>query len=384
MIKKIFIIAGEASGDLIGARLIKSLKEITKQPLEFHGIGGQRMIKEGIKSLFPMSEISLLGFIEIIPQIFKVQKLIRLTVNSIKELQPDLVITIDSPGFCIRVAKAVKKLNIKIVHYVAPTVWAYKPGRAKKFARIYDHLLCILPFEPPYFINEGLKSSFVGHPIVEDFHLGDGKLFRSKYGIDEANLILCLMPGSRLSEIRRLLPIFLATADILSRHFTNLHLLIPTLPHLKDEVILHLQNCDIPHTIIANLEEKADLYSAVNIALVKSGTNSFELALNNIPMVVAYKVNPISAFLLRRMLKISKFNLINLIQDKDIIPELMQEKCNAKELSNALIELMQNVAAKEYQIKESKLAMEKIGLASSTKPSDKAAKIILRILNNEL
>ncbi len=378
---KIFIIAGEASGDLYGAKLMNSLRDIYKGKINFYGIGGNRMNSEGLSSIFPMSEISIMGFLEIIPHIPNVLNRINQTVSEILKLRPDVVITIDSPGFNCRVVKKLQDSNIKLVHYVAPTVWAYKPKRAQKFAKLFDHLLLLLPFEPPYFDAVGLANTFVGHPIVETTIGNVNKAeFRKKHQIDNSDILLCLMPGSRSTELTKLLNIFLETALILKAKHKNLKIIIPTLPPLAKQIKYAADYLDLDTIVVDNEDEKYAAYQASDIALVKSGTASLEVALSGCPMIIAYKINHISYLILKRMIKIKYANLINLILDKELIPELLQEKCFPKNLAESLEKLINSKDLRSKQIAESTAVFKQLGKDESSTPSEKASKKILKII----
>ena len=322
---KIYLIAGEASGDNIGAKLMKALRA-QRTDIEFYGIGGEKMLEQKMNLLFPSQELSVMGFLEIIPYIPKFLKLIKQTIEDIIKIKPDMVITIDSPGFSFRVAKAIKnKFAGKLIHYIAPTVWAYKPGRAKKIASIYDHLLVILPFEPKYFVKEGLATSYVGHPAIEDLEKKDNKLFREKYKIPKDDLLLCLAPGSRKQEIQTLLPIFLEAVYYLSKKITQkITIVIPSKSYLKSIITSYISASNL-NVILIDDSEKQDIFSASDLALSKSGTITTELAFYKMPMVIAHRVNQISYWLLRKMIKVKYATIVNILADKELIPELLQE-----------------------------------------------------------
>ncbi|MBU6475282.1 MAG: lipid-A-disaccharide synthase, partial [Alphaproteobacteria bacterium] len=236
---RIFLIAGEASGDFLGASLMRALRAKCPEGVEFAGIGGNLMREAGLESLFPMEELSVMGLAEVLPRLFKILRRIKQTATAIAQSKPDAVVTIDSPDFCFRVVKKVKAKDAATpcIHYVAPSVWAWRPGRAKKVARFLDHILTLLPFEPPYFEAHDLAATFVGHPIVEKLSSrGDGDRFRKKYDIDAAQKILCLLPGSRMSELSRLLERFTKATDIVLRDRPDLLVVVPTLPHLKARI----------------------------------------------------------------------------------------------------------------------------------------------------
>ncbi|AIL65942.1 Lipid-A-disaccharide synthase [Rickettsiales bacterium Ac37b] len=379
---KVFLIAGEASGDNLGAKLMQALNYYSTVPIEFYGIGGNNMEKAGLNSFFPMQELSLIGFFEILPNIRRIIKRINETVQYIKYIKPDIVITIDSPGFCTNVVQKLQKEDIKFVHYVAPSVWAYKPSRAVKFAKLYNHLLALLPFEPPYFEKVGLPCSFVGHPIIEDFDKPENHshIFKTKYNIHIKDKLLCIMPGSRISELSRLLPIFCKTAKILINSQTVSKIIIITLPHLINKVQNIVNSANLNTIIVANEEEKkAALYSS-NIALVKSGTSTLEVAMSKLPMIVAYKVNPLSALLLKILIKIPYVTLINILANKQIIPEFLQNKCTPKILSNALQTLLHDSQMRQTQINASSEAINSLKPNNTLLPSHKAALVILKIL----
>lgn len=374
---KIYLIAGEASGDNIASKLMNAIKNQNKN-VEFYGIGGEKMQESGMNLLFPSQELSVMGFLEILPHIPKFIKRIKQTVKDIIKLQPDVVITIDSPGFSFRVAKKVKNhIKGKLIHYVAPTVWAYKPDRAKKIAKIYDHLLVILPFEPKYFIKEGLDTSFVGHPAIENLKHTGRELFRKNHQISDNNLLVCLAPGSRPQEIKNLLPIFLKAVDYLQEKIDKkITVAIPTKPYLKSIIQTYTQNS--PNILLISEKDKESLFSSSDLALTKSGTITTELAFYQMPMVIAHKVNSLSYWLLKRMIKIKYATIINLLADKELIPELLQEKCNSISIGEALYHTTQptNTNLWKQKIKEQ---LAKLQVNNKT-PSELAAKKILELL----
>jgi lipid-A-disaccharide synthase len=379
---KIYIIAGEASGDIYGARLMEALRRLSPEPVEFYGVGGDKMAATGLSSLFPMAEISIMGFLEIIPHIPNVLKRIRQTVEDIKTIRPDVVITIDSPGFCCRVAKQLRKENIssKLIHYVAPTVWAYKPKRAEKFARLFDHLLVILPFEPPYFEAVGLPCTYIGHPITENvIETGKAMAFWHKHNISPNDTLICMMPGSRAMEVVRMLPIFLKATQLLTCA-PNLKLVIPTIPAVKG-LVQKFTGLSGIHVIILDEEaEKYEAYAASTAAIVKSGTGSLEVAMADCPMVIAYKVSKISYHLIKFMIKIKYANLINIILNKELIPEFIQNNCQPYLIAQSLDGLLRNEDLRQQQISESKAVLHNLGYGQSTTPSYKAAKAVLALI----
>lgn len=375
--KKFFIIAGEASGDFLGAQLMRAIKQ-RDADARFAGLGGAQMQAQGLSSLFPMQEISLMGLLEIIPHIPRVLRRIRETVDAIEAFKPDAVITIDSPGFTKRVVKMLGKGKFPLVHYVAPTVWAWRPGRARKMARLFDHLLVLLPFEPPYFTAHGLDTVFVGHPIVEiDVDKISPADFCAKYNIDTEKPILCLLPGSRMGEVKRLLPVFLdAARQIHAKRDAEITLL--TLPHLFDHVSKAVAASGLPVKIITSAEERFALFQSANAALAASGSVSLELARCRLPMVMAYKVNPLTEWLLRLLVKTKYFTLTNILLKRKAIPEFLQQDATADKLAGAVDEILSSQLPRAEQLSAymQSLTMLKPDAES---PSGKAAEAVLKL-----
>lgn len=371
---KIYIIAGEASGDNIGAKLMQELRK-QHEEVEFYGIGGEKMQAAGMNLLFPAHEIALMGFLEIIPHLARLWLRLRQTIAQIIKVQPDIVITIDSPGFCFRVAKAVKKkITAKLVHYVAPTVWAYRPERAKNIAKIYDQLLVILPFEPEYFIKEGLKTNFVGYPAIEDLHISSKEFFRYKFNVAKGDLLLCVAPGSRRQEVKNLLPIFLdAVALLVKRLEQKITIAIPYQEELRN-VIEDYRKEDL-NIILVSEQDKQDLFSSADLALTKSGTITTELGFFGVPMIVAHRVNLLSYWLIKRVIKVSYVTIINLLANKQVIPELLQDQCNAEAIFSQLERLL-DIEHRQKQLNEISINMEKLTIGDCAS-SKVAAEIIL-------
>jgi len=345
-----YIIAGEPSGDLLGAHLMAALTEV-HPTIRFHGIGGSRMAAHGLTSLFPYHELSLMGFVELLPHLFKLLGRINLTVDDILAKQPDIVITIDSPGFCFRVVEKLRKAGCKakFVHYVAPTVWMYKPERAKTCAALFDHMLMLLPFEPPYFEKEGLSCTFVGHPVVAETIRGNGQAFRDKYQISAETTILSLLPGSRNSEIRHHMPIFARTVMLLAPHMSNLAIAVAVPKHVLPHIAPYFQNCPFRAVVTANDEDKRNALAASGLAISKSGTITLEIAQSGTPMIITHRANPISAWVLRSQMQMPFVNLINILHGKEIVPELLQELCRPHLLAHAVFDLLRSPKRQEQQ-----------------------------------
>ena len=374
---KIYIIAGEDSGDFIGRALIKNLKAIYKSKIDFVGIGGSLMSEQGVKSLFPIYEINLIGFLEIVPHIFRLRKLIGQTVNDIIEQAPDLLITIDSPGFTYRVTKKIRSRNpnIKMMHIVAPSVWAYKPGRAKKYAEIYDRLLVLLPFEPPYFQKLGLNTSYIGHPVLEQkFYSDDKDLLRKELRIPENATIITVTPGSRKSEIIIHMPVFCESLNLVARKCGNLEVIfVLANSTYKDLIKGFLTNAMFNFSFSY---DRLKSYGVADIALAKSGTNTLEIAASKTPMIVAYKLNIISYLLVKLFIKVKYISLINIIANEAIIPEYIQSDCRVENISSAIIDLLWGHEKSQIQLDECQKALYKLGFQSDQSPSFIAAQII--------
>jgi len=341
--RMVYIIAGEPSGDVLGAHLIRAMKAASPTPIIFFGIGGERMAEEGLRSLFPYHDLAVMGFSELLPHLLMLLARIEQTVDDIRSKSPDAVITIDSPGFCKRVVKKLRKENFetRYIHYVAPSVWAWKPKRAETFAKLFDHLLTLLPFEPPYFERAGLGATFVGHPIVAETQVGDKNAFRARYKLSPETPLFCVLPGSRAGEIKRHLPIFARSIALLSEPYPNLAIVVPVPKHLLEVVKPYFADCPFRAIVTALSEDKLDGIAASNVAIVKSGTVSLEVAKARTPMVVAYRVSPLSAFIYRRLRLTKLASLVNILLGKEIIPELLQEDCTPIMIASAAASLLQ-------------------------------------------
>ncbi|MDR0640721.1 MAG: lipid-A-disaccharide synthase [Holosporales bacterium] len=302
---KIYIVAGEPSGDAIGAKVLRAIK--TEGSVDVSGVGGPHLAREGLDSLFNITEISHGGIIELIPHIRRIKQLIQMTIDDITKVRPDVLLTIDSPGFSFRIAKAVKNSNlgIKMIHLVAPSVWAWRKGRAKKVAKIYDALLTLFDFEPQYFLPHGLRTEFVGHPLMEDYE--------ESISLTRDDTIL-LMPGSRLQEIKQILPILLKVTD---EYTGTSRVVIPTLPHLSRYVDGLVGSRSIE--IITNDKEKNELFRRAGLAIVASGTATLQLALAGCPMIVCYKMNRITYNIVKPFVKTKHIALGNIILNRPLL-----------------------------------------------------------------
>lgn len=376
----LFLVAGEPSGDALGARVMAALKEKTGGAIRFAGVGGPLMTAEGLASLFPMAELAVMGVAEVLPRLFNLIRRIRETAAAAAALGPAAVLTIDSPDFSFRVARKLKGRGIPLLHLVAPTVWAWRPGRARKIARFLDHLLAVLPFEPPYFEKEGLACTFIGHPVVESgLDGGDGKSFRRRHGIPPDVPLLCVLPGSRKSETHRLLPVFAETLGLLRERHPGLRAVVPTVETVADEVEAAAARWPVPAVVLRDRAEKRDAFAAAAAALAASGTVALELALAGTPAVIAYRVGAISAWIGRRLIRVGFVNLVNLVLGRAAVPEFIQEDCRADRLAGAVSDLLDDGAARARQIADAALALRALGLGGPS-PGQRAAEVILALM----
>lgn len=378
---KIFLIAGEPSGDLLGGRLMAALREnAPPRGIEFAGVGGERMTAQGLSSLFPMAEISLFGVFEILPRLLSLRARVLETVAAVLAAKPDALVTIDSPGFNQAVAKRVRARDpsIKLIHYVAPTVWAWKPGRAKKYAALFDRLLALLPFEPPYFTREGLDCVFVGHSVIEGgAGKGDGAAFRARHHIPADKQVVVLLPGSRRGEIARLLPIYQETVALLRRsHGDRVMVAVPTAPAVHDAVAAAAATWALPAVVVGGEQEKFDAFAAGTVALAASGTVSLELALARLPTVICYRLNPLTVALFRRFMRVRYANLVNLMLDRMSAPELLQEDCRPDLLHREVARLLDDPALLAAQIADVAAVASWLG-EGDVPPSRRAAQAVL-------
>lgn len=325
MSRKIVILAGEESGDVLGGRLIHALK--AQGDFAITGVGGTTMMQNGMDSLFPMQDLSVMGLIEIMPRLPLLIKRIRQTVRHIIHTQPDIVVTIDSPDFCKRVVKKARKKcpRTKFIHYVAPTVWAWRQGRAKTMAEIFDGLICLFPFEPSYFERHGLKAQYCGHPVIETF-----AAIPPQSRLDDHILIL---PGSRKGEIKRMAPVFAETFKRLHALNPSLEGRIVALPHLKEMIEEHFLGMNVTYV---SPDDRYQAFMKAPFALATSGTVGLELAVAECPHIIAYKTNPLTWWILKRMVRVKYAHLANIMEDREVIPECLQDQCNPDAILKAM------------------------------------------------
>ncbi len=373
----VFVLAGEASGDGLGARLMAALKRQTGGNVRFSGVGGPAMIGQGLDSLFPMRDLALMGLAEIVPHLPRLIGRLRETVAAVARLRPSVVVTIDSPGFSLRVAERVRRLGVPTVHYVAPQLWAWRPGRGGKLASQVDHMLALLPFEPEFFSRFDVDCTFVGHPIVESgLDGGDGPAFRGRHGIGDGSPVVAAMPGSRATEARRLLPVFGDAVRRLRASRPDLTAVVPTVATTARAVKDLTRGWGVRTILIGDAGEKADAFAASDAAIVKSGTSTLELALAGVPMVVAYRVSAITALLARRLITVDNVAMVNLLAGRAFVPECLQEDCRPDRLAGELGRLLDDEAARSRQRAGFAEAVAALG-AGTPAPSERAAAAVL-------
>ena len=378
---KVYLIAGEASGDLLGSRLMRAIRQKTGGNVEFYGLGGDTMETEGLRPLFDISELAVMGLVEVIPSIPRVLRRIKETVADIMKKRPDIVVTIDSWSFCSRVHKALRRLNtgIKQLHYVAPQVWAWKKRRARTMYKYVDELLTLLPNEPAYFTKHHLKTVFVGHPVIESAALqADGRAFRQKFSIADDQQIISILPGSRHTEVCRLLPDFLRAARMLHELNPDMHFVLPTVKTVAARVRQMLKDCDLPLTVLETETDRYGAFQASSAAIAASGTVALELAICHIPHIIAYKVAPLTYLLAKHLVKIKYVNLTNLMLNRGVVPELLQEKCTPQNIVREILELLKNGRAYERQM-EGFAEVKQLLSSGEQTPSLNAADEILRL-----
>ena len=369
------MIAGEASGDALGAGLMRELTHRYGNNISFTGIGGPRMEAEGMKSLFPMHELSYMGFAEIVPHMLRLTARIKDACEDAVNSDADIFITIDSPGFNFRVVEWLRRCygdTITCIHYVAPTVWAYKPHRAEKTAKLYDHLLTLLPFEPKYFKAYGLPSNFIGHPSVDNLY----ECFQTprEHHPQDNHLHVSLFPGSRRGEVKRMLPIFIEALNLLHRHYDTLHVTIHSTDYIAP--YLDVSALSASHSIITSDEDHHMALRRAHVALSKTGTVTLDITKYGVPMVAAYKVNKLTAYMVRKYLTIPYVNLINILNKKQVIQECLQEKCTAEILATELKKLIMRPEIAREQNRFCYAALKKLYRPDEKKAHHNAADII--------
>ncbi len=377
---KIVVITGEESGDQLGASLLIALEKIYDQKLDVFGIGGKALEERGLKKFYDISEINVMGIVEVVPKIFHIKKIINNTVDKILEINPDIVLTIDSPDFTLRIAKKLKKKNnnLKIVHFVAPSVWIWRSGRIKTVKESVDHLLTILPFEKEIFEKENIDTSFVGHPITEIDIQNYSGTDLSEISNDIKKEIMLVLPGSRKKEVEKLLPIYLETVRQ-SKWKDRFDVVIPATENMHDLIrdISNKRFSDIKTVILSDEEQKFKSFYLADYAITTSGTAALELSYFGVAYVSGYKFNILTYFLMIMLIKMKMGNLINIIINKMLIPELLQSECTPQNINYYMNKILDDSQYRDNILKGTKDAIDSLNVGSST--SELAAKAVLRV-----
>ncbi|MDE2492614.1 MAG: lipid-A-disaccharide synthase [Alphaproteobacteria bacterium] len=377
--RSLMLICGEPSGDQLGGQLMASLKALTGDTIRITGVGGEAMAAQGLQTLFPLDATAVMGLREVVPKIPEILARVRQAADFAVETQPDAVVLIDSPDFTHRIARRVKKIapRLATINYVAPQVWASRAYRARAMARYFDMVLALLPFEAPFFEKYGLRSVFVGHPAIERARrMTGGEAFRARHGIAPDVPLLAVLPGSRTNEIRFIFPVFRETVTLLAKRIPGLVTILPTVPHVAAKVKAGAENWPTPLHIVEGEDEKFAAFDAADAALAASGTVTTEVALSRTPLVVAYKVGWLTATLMRPLIHVKFATLVNLLLDREAVPEFIQERCKPAALADAVFPLLTDKAAAARQIADLDEAMRRLGQGGEH-PSLRAARAIL-------
>ncbi len=375
----IWLLAGEASGDVLGARLMLALRA-ARPELRFAGVGGPRMAELGFASIFPIHDLAVMGLVEVLPRLRLLRRRLAECAADVARVRPDAVVTIDSPGFALHLLRRIAPLGIPRAHYVAPQVWAWREHRVRRFPGLWEKLLCLLPFEPAYFAGHGLEARFVGHPVLQSgADGGDGARFRARHGVAGEAPVVVLMPGSRRSEAPRLLPVFGEALALLARRVPGVVPVVPVSPIVAGVVQAHAEGWAVRPVIVTELGDKHDAYAAAGAALTKSGTSTLELALAGVPMAVTYRVNPVSAAMARRMIRVPHVAMVNLLAGRAVVPELLQGDCTAGVLAGTLARLLGDAAEAQAQREAFRGVVASLQPVGES-PSEAAAREVLGML----
>jgi len=375
--KKIFILTGEPSGDKLASKVISKLQK-NNPNIEYSCVGGSHLNSLGIKSIFNLKEITYIGFTSVLLNIFKIKNKINKTVEEIIKFNPDILFSVDSPDFTLRVAEKVKKLNneIKTVHYVAPQVWVWREGRVKKFKRFLDHILLLFDFEKKYFDKENIPNTFVGHPLLENET--KDKINLSSI-ISNDKKIISLFSGSRSSEVNLLLPILIDFINMMNTKFDNLTFVFHATDENKNLIKEKINNVNLKNVeVVSDENVKKQILNKSTFAVSKSGTVSLEICNAKVPSIIIYKMNFLNFLIVKMLVKIKFANIINIINNKEIIPELIQNECNAKEIYNSVVYFLKNPELMKKQINDCEETLTKI--RSKTSSSDEASSVLTKFL----
>ena len=375
--KKIFVLTGEPSGDKLASTVIAKLKK-KHSDIEYLSVGGSHLNSLGVKSIYDLKEITYIGFTSVILNLFKIKNKINETVKKIIEFNPDILFSVDSPDFTLRVAEKVKKINpnIKTIHYVAPQVWVWREGRLKKFKKFLDHILLLFDFEKKYFDKANIPNTFVGHPLLEQ---------ESKDKMDLSNIIsndkkiISLFSGSRSSEVNLLLPILINFINKMNKKFNNFTFVFHATNENKNLISEKINNVNLKNVeVISDENIKKQILDKSIFAVSKSGTVSLEISNAKVPSIIIYKMNFLNFLIIKMLVRIKFANIINIINNKEIIPELIQNECNSKEIYNSVVYFLKNPELMKKQIDECEKTLTKI--RAKTSSSDEACAVLTKFL----
>ena len=377
----VWICAGEASGDILGGRLMAALRR-ARPDTEFAGVGGARMAEQGLASLFPMQDLALMGLLEVIPRLRRLAQRMREAEADIAARRPDILVTIDAPSFTLRLAERVRPRGVRVVHYVAPQVWAWRPGRVRKLRDRVDSILALLPFEPPFFEAAGIPVRFVGHPVLESgADAGEAARFATRHGLAAGERPVIVMPGSRRTEVRRLLPLFGGALAIAAREAPGLRPIVVVGALVRGAVEEAARGWPAAPILVTGAGDRNDAFAAAaaagGVGLIKSGTSSLEVAMAGIPHVVGYRVNPITAEIVRALIKVPHVSLVNLLAEREVVPELLQQDCTPDALAGHLLRLLREPASAAAQRQGFATALARLAPPGGGLPSEAAAAAVL-------
>ena len=375
--KKIFVLTGEPSGDKLASTVISKLKQSNPE-VEYLCVGGTHLKSLDIKSIFDLKEITYIGFTSVLLNIFKIRNRINKTVEEIIKFNPDILFSVDSPDFTLRVSERVKKINnnIKTIHYVAPQVWAWREGRVKKFKKFLDHILLLFNFEKKYFDKENITNTFVGHPLLEKNSKTKTDL---SHMISKDKKIISLFAGSRSSETNLLLPILINFVKLMNEKFNDYLFVFHATEKNKNSINDKLKISNLNNTeVISDENIKSQILSSSVFAVSKSGTVSLEICNANVPSIIIYKMNFLNFMIVKFLVKIKYANIVNIINNKEVIPELIQKECNAKEIYKSVVYFLKNPSLMDQQVKECRITLNEI--RSKTSSTGEASSILAKYL----
>ena len=371
--KKIFVLTGEPSGDRLASTAISKIQK-DNNDIEYLSVGGVNLEKIGIKSIFELKEITYLGFTSVLLNIFKIKKRINQTVDEILKFEPDILFSVDSPDFTLRVAEIVKKRNpkIKTIHYVAPQVWIWRKNRVKKIKKFIDHILLLFNFEKKYFDDENIKNTFVGHPLIENTGLNKTDINNL---VSKDKKIISIFAGSRNSETNVLLPILVQFIILMNKKDPNYNFVFHATDENKKQIIDYIKVKNIENIdVVSDENMKREILSNSIFAVCKSGTVSLQVCNANVPSIIIYKLNFINFMIFKLLVNVKFANIINIINNREVIPELLQNECNAKEIYNSVVYMLKNPDIIKKQLEDCNQTLK--GIRSKTSSSSEVASIL--------